>query len=92
MDSGSLPATYTPQAIVGSNRTLVNEFYLITLSNITTTTEGRVYTSTATTAVPVNISHNGMNLTCTDSSDLNTVSTNISIHININIIKSKYTQ
>ena len=90
MDSHNTPATYNSQATVGSNHTLVNEFYLITLSNITATTEGRVYTSTATTAVPVNISHNGMNLMCTDSSDLNTVSTNVSMHINI--IKSKYTQ
>ena len=81
MDSVGTPATYNPQDTIGSTRTL-DEFYLITLSNITTTTEGRVYTSTATTAVPVNISHNGTGLRCTDDVNVTTIS--------IQIKESKY--
>ena len=82
MDSVGTPATYTTQDTIGSTRTL-DGFYLIELSNITTTTEGRVqYTSTATTAVPVNISHNGTGLRCSDGVNVITVS--------IQIKESKY--
>ena len=80
MDSVGIPVTYTPQAIVGSNRTL-DGFY-IELSNITTTTEETIYTSTATTAGPVDISHNGTSLRCSDGVNVITVS--------IHIIEGKY--
>ena len=83
MGSGRTPATYNSQGAVGLNRTL-DVFFLTTLPNITITSDGRVYTSTATTAVPVNTSHDGMSLDCTDSSNLTTVS--------IHIKKSKYVQ
>ena len=84
LDSDGLPETYNSQATVGLIKTiLMRGFFSTTLSSITITTEGTIYTSTATTAVPVNISHDGMSLMCTDNSTF----TNISI----NIIKSKYT-
>ena len=82
MDSGGGTAIYNPQDTIGSTRTLVNGFYLITLSNITTTTEGTIYTSTATTAGPVDISHNGTSLRCSDGVNVITVS--------IHIIEGKY--
>ena len=82
MDFGGGTAIYNPQSTVGLNRTSVDGFY-ITLSSITTTTEGRVYTSTATTTVPVNISYDGMSLGCT-SDGVNVIT------IGIQIKKSKY--
>ena len=82
MGSGRIPATYSSQGAVGLNRTLMSTFFSTTLSNITITTNGKIYTSTATTAAPVNTSHDGMSLDCTDSSNVITVS--------IHIKKSKY--
>ena len=89
MDSVGQTAIYNSQDTIGSNRTL--DGFLIELSNITTTTEGRVYTSTATTAVPVNISHNGTGLRCTRSStDDDNVNSNTTRSISIQIKESKY--
>ena len=83
MDSSGQTAIYNLQDTIGSSHTLMDGFYLIELSNITTTTEGRVrYTSTATTAVPVNISHDGTGLRCSDGVSVITIS--------IQIKESKY--
>ena len=82
MDSVGTPATYNSQDTIGSTRTL-DGFYLIELSNITTTTEERVqYTSIATTAEPVDVSHNGTGLRCSDGVNVITIS--------IQIKESKY--
>ena len=84
MDSNGTPAiTFNSQSTVGSNHTSVNGFY-ITLTSITTATEGTIYTSTATTAGPVNISYDGMSLGCS-SDGVNVIT------VTIHIIKSKYT-
>ena len=66
--------------------TLENGFFEVRLFSILD--QGKEFNSTATTAVPVNISHDGMNLTCSDGI-FNDSNVNAS-SINIQIKRSKY--
>ena len=65
---------------------LENGFFMVRLSSILD--QGKEFNSTATTAVPVNISHDGMSLTCSDGI-IGLPNVNAST-ISIQIKRSKY--